>query len=141
MPWAGSDQSVNSVFRTSGPDGPGGPCDEAGDVCEGDVALPRTGYDEPVNSVVSASGLDGLGGSCPEEGDVYEGNVALHQTSSDNTVNNVVSTIGPGSSRDETGSVVDAPGDAIVMSSECREIEGHWTIYVCGDQPPVSRRC
>ena len=52
------------------------------------------------------------------EGDVYEGNVALHQTGSDETVNNVVSTIG-----DETGSVADSPGDEIVMSSECQEID------------------
>ena len=35
----------------------------------------------------------------------------------------VVSTIGPGGPYDETGSVVDAPGDAIVVSSECREID------------------
>ena len=30
--WASSDKPVNSVIYTSGPDGLGGPCDEAGDV-------------------------------------------------------------------------------------------------------------
>ena len=38
LPWAGSDKPVNSVVHTSGPDGPGGPYEETGDVCESDVA-------------------------------------------------------------------------------------------------------
>ena len=49
---------VNSVVSTSRP---GGPCDEEGDVSEGDVALPRTGSDKPVNSVVSTIGPGGPG--------------------------------------------------------------------------------
>ena len=122
LPWADSDEPVNCVVHTSEPVGPGGPCDEAGDVCEGEVSLPQTGSDEPVISVVSASGLGGPGGYCYEECDVYEGHVALHQTGSDETVHNVVSAIGPGGPGDETGSVADVPGDAIVMSSECWEI-------------------
>ena len=58
-----------------------------------------------------------------EEGDVYEGDVAMHRTGSNETVNSVVSTIRPGGPGDETGSVADAPGDAIVMFSECQDIE------------------
>ena len=59
------------------------------DVCEGDVALPRTGSDEPVDMLEHSA----------------------------------VSTIGPGGSCDDTGSVADAPGDVIVVSSECRDID------------------
>ena len=73
--------------------------DEEGDVCEGDVALPRTGTDEPVDmlgySVVSTFGPGGPGGSCDEEGDIYEGDVALSRTGSNEPVNCVVSTSGP----------------------------------------------
>ena len=50
--------------------GPGGPCQEDDDVCEGEVALPRTGSDEPVNSVIRTSRPGGPGGPCDEEGDV-----------------------------------------------------------------------
>ena len=42
---------------------------------------------------------------------------------SDEPVNSVVSITGPGGPCDETGSVADTPRDAIVVSSECREID------------------
>ena len=88
------------------------------------VMLPCPGSEESVDmlehSVVSTIGP---GGPCDDEGDVYEGDVALLRTGSDESVDSVVSTIGPGSPCDETGSVADAPGDAIVVSSECREID------------------
>ena len=71
--------------------------------------------------MISTFGPGGPGGPCNEEGDVYEGDVAMHWTGSDETVNSVVSIIGPGGPGDGTGSVVDAPGDAIVMLSECRD--------------------
>ena len=100
------------------PGGPGGPSEEEGDICEGDVALPRTGFDEPVSGVVSTSGP---GGPCDEEGDVSDGDVAMHRTSFDETVISVVSKISPGGPGDETGSVAGAPGDAIVILSECRD--------------------
>ena len=86
-------------------------------------ALPRTGSDEPVNSVVSTPGPSGPGGLCDVEGDIYEGDVSLYRTNSDKMVNGVVSTIAPGGPSDETGLVADAPGDVIVMSSECQEID------------------
>ena len=118
LPQAGSVEPVDrlgySVISTFGPGDPGGPCEEQGDVCEGDVALPRSGSDEPVNSVVSTSGPG------DEEGDVYEGDVSMHRTGSDETVNSVVST-DPVSSPGPPGPMADAPGDAIVMSSECRD--------------------
>ena len=41
----------------------------------------------------------------------------------DDKPDSVVSTIGTGGPCDETGSVTDAPGDAIVVSSECREVD------------------
>ena len=87
------------------------------------MPCPWTGSDELVNSVVSTSGPGGPGGPCDEEGDVYEGGVALPRTGSDEPVNSVVSTIDPGGPGDETGSVVDTPGDAIVVPSECRKID------------------
>ena len=43
LPRTSSDDPVSRVVSTSGPGGPVGPCDEEGDVYEGDVALPRTG--------------------------------------------------------------------------------------------------
>ena len=45
----------------------------------------------------------------------------MHRTGSYETVISVVGIISPGGPGDETGSVVDAPGDAIVMLSECRD--------------------
>ena len=74
-------------------------------------------------NVVSTFGLGGPGGPCEEEGDVYEGDVALPRTGSDELVISVVSAIGQGRPCDETGSVADAPGDAIIESSESREID------------------
>ena len=83
----------------------------------------KTGSAEPVNSVVRTSGPDGPGSPCDEDSDIYESAVALHRTGSDQTVNNVVSIVGPGGPGNETGSVADVPGDVIVMSSECWEID------------------
>ena len=95
--------------------------DDEEDVYEGDVALSRAGSNELVNSVVRASGPGGPGSPCNEEGVVSEGNVAMHRTGSDETVVSVVSTISSGGSGDETGSAADAPGDAMIMLSECRD--------------------
>ena len=53
-----------------------------------------------------------------EDNDIMR--VLLPHTGPDQTVNNVVSTVGPGN---ETRSVADAPGDVIVRSSDCREID------------------
>ena len=83
--------------------GPGGPCQEDDDVCEGEVAMHRTGSDELVNSVVCTSGPGGLGGPCDEEGDVSE------------TVVSVVGTIGQVGPGYETGLVADAGGDNYVI--------------------------
>ena len=58
-----------------------------------------------------------------EEGDVYEGDVDLYRSGSDEAVHSVVSTISPGGPCDVTGWVADAPGDVIVVSSECRDID------------------
>ena len=82
-----------------------------------------------------------------EEGDVYEGDVALPQTGSDEMVDmlehSVISTIGPGGPCDETGSVADAPGDAIVVSSECRDIDRGTldSIQMCRVDPGRSQVC
>ena len=120
LPRAGSDELVDGLgyceIRTFGSGGPGGPCQGEDDVCEDDVALPWTGSDEPVHSVVRTSGS---GGPCDEEVDVSEGNIAMHRTGSDETVVRVVGTISPGGPGDETGSLADAPRDAIAMLSEC----------------------
>ena len=119
--------------------------DEEGDVYEGNVALPRTGSDEPVD-MLEHSGVStiGPGGPCDEtgpvaywsgdkEGDVYEGDVTLPRTGTDEPVDMLgsvlrllhsgVCTICPGGPCDETGPVADAPGDVLVVSSECRDID------------------
>ena len=81
----------------------------------------------------------GPGGPRKEESDVCESDVTMHRTGSHEPVNSVVSTIVTGGPDDETGSVADAPRDAIVMLSECRDSDprdiGQYT-YVTG-QPPV----
>ena len=134
LPWTGNDEPVDSVVRTSGPDEPVNgdtPCwtgDEGYVDYEGKLVLPQTGSDEPIDSVVRTTGADvartsGLNnpdGSCAEDGQNYESAVALHRTGSDQTYNKVVSIVGPGN---KTGSVTDASGDLIVMSSECREVD------------------
>ena len=55
-----------------------------------------------------------------EEGDVYEGDAALPRTGSDKPVDMLEHSGGP---CDETGPVVDAPGDVLVVSSEGRDID------------------
>ena len=67
----------------------------------------------------------------------------MHRTGSDEKVNSVVGTIGPGGPGDETWSVADTPGDAIVMSSECWDIDrATLEIYVCGGSTTGrSRKC
>ena len=92
---------------------------EDDDVCEGEVAMPRTSSDEPVNSVVRTSEPGGPRDLCDEEGDVSEGNVAMHRTGSDETVVSAIGTISPRGHSDETGSVAVAPGESIAMLSEC----------------------
>ena len=125
LPQTGSDEPFDgsgySVINTSGPGGPGDPCDEKGDVSEDNVAMHWTGSDEIAFSVVRTSGPGGPGGPCDEKGDVSEDNVARHRTGSDETVVSVVNIISPGGPDRETGSVADAPGDAMVMLSECRD--------------------
>ena len=56
LPCPGSDEPVNSVVRTSGPDDPGGPCVEDSNIYESVVALRQTGSDQTVNNVVSTIG-------------------------------------------------------------------------------------
>ena len=73
-----------------------------------------TGSDQSVNGVVCTDG------PCVEDSNIYESAVALCRTGSDQTVNNVISIVSPGGPGNETGSVVDAPKDVIVMSFECQ---------------------
>ena len=54
---------------------------------------------------------------------IYDSAVALHRTGSDQTFNEVFSIVGPVGPGNETGSVADASGDVIVMSSECQEVD------------------
>ena len=58
LPRTGSNEPVHSVVSTSGP---GDPCDEEGDVYEGDVAMHPTGSDKTVNNVVSTISPGGPG--------------------------------------------------------------------------------
>ena len=71
--------------------------------------------------VFSPGGPGGPGGPRKEESDVCESDVTMHRTGSHEPVNSVVSTIATGGPDDETGSVADAPRDAVVMLSECRD--------------------
>ena len=50
------------MISISGPDGPGGPCDEKGDVNEDNVAMHRTGSDETAGSIVNIISPGGPGG-------------------------------------------------------------------------------
>ena len=56
LPRTVSDEPVDSVVRTSGPDVSGGPCVGDCDICEGAVALRWTGLDQTVNNVVGTVG-------------------------------------------------------------------------------------
>ena len=88
------------------------------------VRFPCPGSGESVNGGCF-SYVDDPDGSCDVDGQHYVSAVALHRTGSDQTFNKVVSIVcislgGPGY---ETGSVTDASGDVVVMSSECREVD------------------
>ena len=108
---------VDSAVRTSAPDEPVN-SDTSCCTGEGNVVLPRTGSGELVNGVTRTSRLDDPDGSCDVAGQVYVCAVVLCRTGSDQKFDNVVSIVGY-----ETGSVTDASGDVVVMSSECREVD------------------
>ena len=138
LPRTGSDEPASGVT----------PCwtgVEGCDVYEGDIVLPRNGFDEPVPGVtpcqtgVKECAMHGADIVLPQTGsdepapgvmpcrtgvekcDIYESVVASCRTGSDQIINNVVSTVDPGGPGHGTGLVMVAPGDVLVMSSECWE--------------------
>ena len=89
---------------------------EGGAIYGGDIILPRTGSDEPVPGVTPCW-------TSVRKCDIYQSTVALRRTGSDQIVDNAVSTVDPGGPGYETGSVMNAPGDVLVRSSECRGVD------------------